>query len=104
MQDKLKEQKDLLEEATEDRMIICGQGNIHLPGSLVVKYQNELKQIQDNIDVLERLIRKDQRSCFLFILFFDVANLIKHTNNDGDGERNIKTDPEIFDAQAEYKQ
>ncbi|SHI22128.1 hypothetical protein SAMN02745823_03554 [Sporobacter termitidis DSM 10068] len=58
LREKLKEQQELFEEVTEERMIILGQGNIHLPGSTVVKYQNELKEIQENIELLESLIKE----------------------------------------------
>jgi hypothetical protein len=56
LREKLKEQQDLLEEVEEERIMILSQRNIHLPGSTVVKYQNELKEIRDSIDVLNRLI------------------------------------------------
>lgn len=53
---KQKELKDLLEEVEEERLIILGQSNIHLPGRLVVKYENELKGIKEDIGTVERLI------------------------------------------------
>lgn len=54
--EKLKEQKDLFEEVTEERMIILGQENLHLSSKLVIKYQNELNEINENIAKIEKLL------------------------------------------------
>lgn len=59
---KLTEQKDLLEEVTEERDIVVGQRNIHLPGSTLGKYQAELDRIQQKIDTLKELIKKQENS------------------------------------------
>jgi hypothetical protein len=50
------ELKDLLEEVTEERMIILGQQNLHLSSKLVTKYENELNDIKENISCVEKLI------------------------------------------------
>lgn len=55
---KLTELKDLLEEVTEERMIILGQQNLHLSSKLVTKYENELNEIKENIALVEKLIAK----------------------------------------------
>lgn len=60
LQKKLAEQKDLFEEVTEERLIILGQENLHLSSKLVVKYQKELDDIKESIELLERLIRDKQ--------------------------------------------
>ncbi|NLT15590.1 MAG: hypothetical protein GXY05_14760 [Clostridiales bacterium] len=56
LQEKLKEQQDLLEEVTEERMIILGQENLHLSSKLVTKYQDELNEIKENISKIEKLL------------------------------------------------
>lgn len=56
LKEKLKEQQDLFEEVTEERMIILGQENIHLSSKLVTKYQNELSEIKENITTIEKLL------------------------------------------------
>jgi polyhydroxyalkanoate synthesis regulator phasin len=60
LKEKLKEQQELFEEVTEERMIILSQRNLHLSSKVVVKYQNELQEIQEKIDLLERLIKSKQ--------------------------------------------
>jgi hypothetical protein len=60
LQKKLAEQKDLFEEVTEERAIILGQENLHLSSKLVVKYQKELDDIKESIELLERLIKDKQ--------------------------------------------
>lgn len=57
LQKKLKEQEELFEEVTEERDLVVGQPNIHLPGSTLGKYQNELDQIQTKIDTIKALIK-----------------------------------------------
>ncbi len=59
---KLAEQENLLEEVTEERDIVVGQRNIHLPGSTLGKYQAELDQIQQKINTLKELIKKQENS------------------------------------------
>lgn len=56
LQEKLKEQQDLFEEVTEERMIILGQENLHLSSKLVTKYQNELNEIKESILKIEKLL------------------------------------------------
>lgn len=58
LKEKLKEQQDLFEEVTEERMIILGQENIHLSSKLVTKYQNELNEIKESIERLEKLLEQ----------------------------------------------
>jgi gas vesicle protein len=58
LREKLKEQQDLFEEVTEERIIILGQENLHLSSKLVTKYQNELNEIKENIAKIERLLEK----------------------------------------------
>jgi hypothetical protein len=60
LQEKLKEQQELFEEVTEERMMILGQRNLHLSSKVVVKYQNELQEIQDRINLLEQMLRSRQ--------------------------------------------
>jgi hypothetical protein len=57
LQEKLKEQQDLFEEVTEERMIILGQENLHLSSKLVIKYQNELNEIKENITRIEKMLQ-----------------------------------------------
>lgn len=54
--EKLREQQELFEEVTEERMIILGQENLHLSSKLVTKYQNELNEIKETIAKIERLL------------------------------------------------
>ncbi len=56
LEQKRLELKDLLEEVTEERMIILGQENIHLSSKLVLKYENELNEIKENLASVEKLI------------------------------------------------
>ncbi|UOO38704.1 hypothetical protein IZU99_00945 [Oscillospiraceae bacterium CM] len=58
LREKLSEKRELLEEVAEERMIILGQGNIHLPGNLVKKYERELNGIKEEIALLEKLIQE----------------------------------------------
>lgn len=62
LEQKLDELRDLLEEVTEERAIILGQENIHLSSKLVVKYENELKEIKEKIALVEDLIAESQRN------------------------------------------
>ena len=62
LESKLTELKDLLEEVKEERLIILGQQNIHLPGKLVVKYEQELREIKEDIQTVEGLIREKSES------------------------------------------
>lgn len=57
LQNKLIEQQDLLEEVTEERAIILGQENLHLSSKLVTKYENELNEIKESIQLLEGLLK-----------------------------------------------
>ena len=59
LQEKLAEQKDLLEEVIEERMIILGQQNLHLSSKLVTKYENELNEIRESINILESLLKRE---------------------------------------------
>lgn len=59
---KLNELRDLLEEVEEERLIILGQQNIHLPGKLVVQYEQELKEITEDIKTVEGLISEKSGS------------------------------------------
>ena len=54
LQEKLKEQQDLFEEVTEERMIVLGQQNLHLSSKVVTKYQDELNDIQENITAIKK--------------------------------------------------
>lgn len=54
---KLKEKQELYEEVEEERCAVVSQTNIHLPGSTLGKYLNELKQIEAKIDELKALIK-----------------------------------------------
>ena len=58
LQAKLKEQRDLFEEVTEERMIILSQRNIHLSSKTVTKYQNELDDIHGNIKQIEQFLEQ----------------------------------------------
>ena len=62
LESKLTELKDLLEEVEEERLIILGQQNIPLPGKLVVKYEQELREIKEDIQTVEGLIREKSES------------------------------------------
>lgn len=57
---KLHELRDLLEEVTEERMMILGQENIHLSSKVVNKYENELKDIREDIALVEKLISENK--------------------------------------------
>jgi hypothetical protein len=41
-----------------ERMLILGQENLHLSSKLVIKYQNELDNIQENIKRIEKLLEQ----------------------------------------------
>lgn len=56
LEQKRAELMDLLEEVTEERMIILGQENLHLSSKLVTKYENELNEIKANIACVEELL------------------------------------------------
>lgn len=56
LEQKRAELMDLLEEVTEERMIILGQENLHLSSKLVTKYENELNEIKANIARVEKLL------------------------------------------------
>jgi archaellum component FlaC len=58
LEERLKEQKDLFEEVTEERMIILGQENLHLSSKLVTKYADELNEIQERIKHIEKLLEE----------------------------------------------
>lgn len=53
---KLAELKDLFDEVTEERSMILGQENLHLPGGLVQKYENELNDIKSDIALVESIL------------------------------------------------
>ena len=53
----LKEQQVQFEEITQERMIILRQRYIYFPSSTVIN-QNELKQIQENIALIEQLLEQ----------------------------------------------
>jgi aromatic ring-opening dioxygenase LigB subunit len=62
LQAKLNEYKDLFDEVTEERMVILSQRNIHLSSKVVVKYQNELQEIQENSIQLKNSYRIDLKT------------------------------------------
>lgn len=59
---RLKQQQELLEEVEEERTIILGQRNIHLSSKLVVKYQNELDEIRENIAKIEKILESSDQA------------------------------------------
>lgn len=62
LEEKLKEQQELFEEVTEERMIILSQENLHLSSKLVTKYQNELDEIQGIIRHIEKLLAEQNNT------------------------------------------
>lgn len=56
LENKLVELRDLLDEVQEERIIILGQENLHLSSKLVVKYENEIKDIKEDIETVEKLL------------------------------------------------
>lgn len=56
LEKKLEELIGLLEEVEEERMIILGQENLHISSKVVVKYQNEIGEIKEDIETVKRLL------------------------------------------------
>ena len=55
---KLSDLKDLLEDVTEERTLVLGQGNLHLSSHLVTKYADEIEKIKKNIETTEKLLKE----------------------------------------------
>jgi predicted nuclease with TOPRIM domain len=56
LEKKLEELIELLEEVEEERMIILGQENLHISSKVVVKYQNEINGIKEEIETVKGLL------------------------------------------------
>lgn len=60
LEKKLTELKDYLEEVEEERRFVLHQTGIHLPGATVNKYEAEIKEINQNINVVITLLQKQK--------------------------------------------
>jgi hypothetical protein len=58
LEKKLKELKELHEEVIEEKKIVLGQSNLHIPGGTVIKYENEINNIKEDIATVERLLQE----------------------------------------------
>ena len=58
--EKRQELNELLEEILEERMLVLGQTNRHVPGVLVKKYEDELSEIRCKLDVIDCLLREER--------------------------------------------
>lgn len=58
LEKKLAELKEYLQEIEEERRFVLHQTGIHLPGATVNKYEAEIKEINQNINVLKTLLPK----------------------------------------------
>lgn len=58
LEKKLIERKEFLKEVEEERMFTLSQTGLHLPGTTVKKYEDEIEEINQSITILESLLQK----------------------------------------------
>lgn len=58
LEKKLIRLKDYLEDVEEERSLVLAQTGIHLPSSIVQKYEIEINSLNKSINELEEFLRK----------------------------------------------